>query len=82
LKHSRATEVWLRMELRDREMLVALKDNGCGFVADQTAAGGNGLLNMKERLAECGGRVECNGLPSQGMDIRFFFPLPVDPPSG
>jgi len=82
LKHSRATEVWLRMELTDREVLLALKDNGRGFMADQPVAGGNGLLNMKERLAECGGRVECNGLPSQGMDIRFFFPLPSDASAG
>jgi signal transduction histidine kinase len=82
LKHSRATEVWLRMELTDREVLLALKDNGRGFMAEQPAAGGNGLLNMKERLAQCGGRVECNGLPSQGMDIRFFFPLPADASAG
>jgi ligand-binding sensor domain-containing protein/signal transduction histidine kinase len=76
LKHSRATEVWLRLELTDREVILAIKDNGRGCAADQPAPGGNGLVNMQERLAECGGRVEFICLPESGMDIRFSFPLP------
>jgi signal transduction histidine kinase len=76
LKHSGATEVWLRLELSEKEVILAIKDNGRGCKADQTPPGGNGLVNMQDRLAECGGRVEFICLPESGMDIRFTFPRP------
>jgi ligand-binding sensor domain-containing protein/signal transduction histidine kinase len=76
LKHSRATEIWLRLELRESEVCISVKDNGRGFDPQKVAVGGNGLENMKTRLAECGGRVEFFSAPAQGAEIKFIFPLP------
>ncbi len=76
LKHSRATEVWLRLRLANSEVCLEVEDNGRGFKPEATAPGGNGLGNMKSRLAECGGDLQLASAPGQGTRIRFVFPLP------
>jgi len=74
-KHSRATEVWLRLALGDSEVSLDIEDNGCGFSAQQAGSLGNGLNNMKTRLAECGGQAEIISQPGKGTRLRFRFPL-------
>jgi signal transduction histidine kinase len=76
LKHSGATEVWLRLALREQETCVCVEDNGRGFEFEKVKAGGNGLGNMRSRLEECGGRMELTSLPGKGTTIRFIFSLP------
>ena len=75
LKHSGASEVWLRLKLLNSSVRVEVEDNGRGFVADSAPAG-NGLKNMQSRLAECGGRLELSSSPGKGTRIGFVFPLP------
>ncbi len=75
LKHSGATEVWLRLKLENGEVGVEVADNGHGFTP-KTATTGNGLGNMKSRLAECGGRAHLTSAPGRGTTIRFVFPVP------
>ena len=77
LKHSRATEVWLRLALVDSRVGLEIEDNGRGFNPQQTSPGGNGLDNMKTRLAECGGEAEILSQPGKGTKLRFGFPLPA-----
>jgi signal transduction histidine kinase len=76
LKHARATEVWLRLAMQDSRVVLAIEDNGRGFTSGSTGPGGNGLENMKSRLAECGGRMELISTLSHGTKIQFIFPLP------
>jgi signal transduction histidine kinase/streptogramin lyase len=76
LKHSGATEVWLRLRLVDAEIALEIEDNGHGFDPATVATGGNGLGNMKSRLAESGGSAELSSTPGQGVKLRFVFPLP------
>ena len=76
LKHSRAKEIWLRLELREDEVCISVKDNGRGFDPEKVAAGGNGLENMKARLAECDGRLFFYSSAEHGTEIKFVFPLP------
>ncbi len=75
LKHSEATEVWLRLAVKDRIVNLTIDDNGRGFRPQDAAASGSGLSNMQARLAECGGRAEIVSAPLQGTKIRFTFPL-------
>jgi signal transduction histidine kinase len=75
LKHSRATEVSLRITLKSSQVWVEIEDNGKGFSASQPSQGGNGLNNMKTRLEECGGQIEMVSTPGQGSKIRFSFPV-------
>jgi signal transduction histidine kinase len=75
LKHSGATEVWLRVALENYRVGVEIEDNGRGFVPIALRSGRNGLGNMKTRLEECGGSTEIISVPKGGTKIRFTFPL-------
>lgn len=75
LKHSCATEVWLRLALVDSRVSLKIQDNGRGFNPRQPSPGGNGLHNMQRRLIECGGQAEIISQPGNGTTLRFGFPL-------
>jgi signal transduction histidine kinase len=70
-KHSRATEVWLRIHWRDRTLHIVIEDNGCGFTGPDADASGNGLRNMGRRLEKIGGRFECVSRPGSGTACRI-----------
>ena len=74
LKHSGASEVWLRLELSGNMVCLKIEDNGRGLPLTMIS-GGNGLDNMQSRLAECGGTVELVSTPGQCVKIRFAFPM-------
>ena len=78
-KHSQATEVWLRIQWRDRCLAIALEDNGRGFVHLSTATTGDGLSNMRRRLEKIGGRFECQTQPGAGTICRIWLPLEQQP---
>jgi signal transduction histidine kinase len=68
--------MWLKLELRESVVRLAVEDNGQGFNPGAAGgAGGNGLANMQARLAECGGRAEITSRAGQGTRILFQFPL-------
>lgn len=75
LKHSKACEVKLTLSLQRRGILhIKYEDNGVGF--DTSAMNtGNGLSNIKKRVAESSGIVDINSSPGNGCRIRIYFPL-------
>jgi len=79
LKHSAATELWLRLTVEERVVRLAIDDNGRGFRPEAVLNNGSGLNNMQARLAEYGGRAEILSAPLQGTKIRFTFPLSASP---
>lgn len=76
LKHSGASEVWLRLKFADATVSVEVEDNGRGFQPGPPSPEGNGLRNLKSRLEECGGHARVTSAPGQGTRIRFVFPVP------
>jgi len=75
LKHSAASEVWLRLRQHDSEVRICVEDNGKGFDPAHTNPGRNGLDNMAHRLAECGGRIELQS-SSAGSRVLLIFCCP------
>ena len=73
LKHSGASEVWLRLKLQGTQVQVEIEDNGRGFDAHKLPPGGNGLGNITSRLAECGGQATFVTTPGQGARVRLCF---------
>jgi signal transduction histidine kinase len=83
VKHARATEVRISLELSARSFALMIVDNGCGFdwsnvgarlpaAADASrAAAGNGLLNMRKRLEEVGGHCEWVAAPAEGTRVKL-----------
>lgn len=76
VRHAHATQVWLRIAVRDRQLVVELADNGRGLNLSATATGSDGLANMKERLKTLGGDCEIATNPNSGTTVRFSAPLP------
>jgi signal transduction histidine kinase len=73
LKHSKATEVWLRVAFNNSVLTITIEDNGCGVGSAPLRRFGNGLSNMKARLDEIGGEFEIDG--SEGTRVRLIVPL-------
>ncbi len=84
VKHSGATEVHLRLAVKEKSFELAVEDNGRGFAVGASrqtvsaaagrAAAGNGLENMKRRLAGIGGSCEIQSVPGAGTKVIFFVP--------
>ena len=71
--HSGATKIDVRLEVTDRELLIQIEDNGRGFRARDTYAGGTGLRNLAQRASEIGARLTLCAKPGDGirLDCRY-----------
>jgi len=74
VKHSGATEVTLAISLADEVLEIRIADNGRGFEPDY-AAGGNGLENLKQRMAEAGGDCRLETRRNEGTTVFLTLPL-------
>jgi signal transduction histidine kinase len=82
VKHAAAQEVTLTIRLEDDLLRVEVADDGAGLKARRNSAGsrgrGNGLENMRSRMAEIGGRCEIQDRNPQGTAVIFIVPLLAD----
>ncbi len=74
LKHSRASEVYVRVVNNDSTITITIDDNGCGFNpgTGQNGHHGNGLRNMRKRMDAVGGQMELTTSPGHGTRLRFL----------
>ncbi|MDE3229675.1 MAG: sensor histidine kinase, partial [Chloroflexota bacterium] len=72
-RHARARHVWLRLEAQGDTMLLEARDDGQGFTPE-TASGGMGLGNLRERARALGGSAEITSAPGQGTTVRISMP--------
>ena len=80
VKHSGATEVWLRLRLVEGTLTLVVEDNGRGFEINGTvSADADGLGNLSRRLTEIGGRCEYRSEHGKGTTATFTAPLIVIP---
>jgi ligand-binding sensor domain-containing protein len=70
LKHAAATEVRIALALTDDDMTIEIMDNGRGIVAGRPDPTGEGMTNMKERLAKIGGEFKLRS-KSDGTTITL-----------
>ena len=78
VKHAQATEVWLRISAEPDTLRIVVEDNGRGFDGAPQDAFAEGLRNMRQRLAELGGRCELESRPGTGTKVNFELPWPRD----
>jgi signal transduction histidine kinase len=69
----------LQLAVNAGQLTLSLSDDGCGFVPEPAtgaavAGVGNGVHNMRQRLAEIGGRCEITSAPGKGAHIVFYLP--------
>jgi signal transduction histidine kinase/streptogramin lyase len=83
LKHSGATRAKISMAAANGVFEIQISDNGKGFDSSAIEAGaassgpgsGDGLSNMRRRLADIGGRCRISSTPGQGTTIRLVITL-------
>ena len=84
IKHAAASEVRVELKLEAAQLALQVADDGRGFDAATPAngpsaagriAGGEGLANMRRRLAEIGGACEIRSEPGRGTTVTFTVPL-------
>ncbi len=88
VKHARASEVRISLEVLSHGFVLLIADNGCGFdlngfkeaakdAGDARLACGNGLLNMRKRLEEINGDCEWETSPGEGTRVKFVLSAKV-----
>jgi signal transduction histidine kinase len=80
IKHAEAQNVWIVLERRATDLVLAVRDDGTGFDVTQTQAGYDlsgslGMLNMKERAEMLHARYVVQSTPGRGALIYLIIPL-------
>lgn len=75
LRHSRATEVTLKLVAAPRRIHLKIVDNGIGFDMNQVKKTTYGLQSMQERANEIGGVTEVISFPGKGTRVDVIIPL-------
>jgi signal transduction histidine kinase len=73
VRHAKARSARVRLERTAADLVVEVADDGVGIGEDVQA--GVGLLSVRERAAELGGRADVNCPPSGGTVVRAVLPL-------
>jgi len=76
VKHSQATEVWLRLKLEGNQLTLIVEDNGKGISSGGPAEAdrlrsGHGLANLTRRLESVGGRCEIHSAAGKGTRVEL-----------
>jgi signal transduction histidine kinase/ligand-binding sensor domain-containing protein len=80
VKYSDASKVDLSVKLENNALIVIVKDNGKGFdVAEKLNGnsdgfGGNGLINMRRRAENLGGKFEIDSAKNAGTSVTIRIP--------
>jgi signal transduction histidine kinase len=74
VRHAHAGEVTMELTVMNGELKIIITDNGCGF-DPSTSSKGNGLDNLRERLAKLGGQCHVESRLKAGATISLTFPL-------
>jgi signal transduction histidine kinase len=78
-RHAHAHRATVRLLRDDRDLLVEIADDGSGIAAEAQA--GVGLISLRERAAELGGRSEVTCPATGGTVVRAWLPLTHHPES-
>ena len=85
IHHARATRGRVAVAAREREVEIAIEDDGAGFDPAGLAAakgGGLGLSGISERARILGGRSAVRSSPGQGTVVTVTLPrAPAGPPT-
>jgi signal transduction histidine kinase len=75
LRHGAASEIQIRLHEEGDQLALMIQDNGAGFDATGTGAGGgNGLTNFRARAATLGAVLKLDSRPSHGTRVVLTIP--------
>jgi signal transduction histidine kinase len=76
VRHARATVVKVILKEKDEAVILEVRDNGKGIVADQIVGPKSyGLTGIRERAHLLGGQVSISGTQGRGTAVNVCIPL-------
>jgi signal transduction histidine kinase len=79
VRHSKCERVTMSLEIRDRELVGAIEDDGGGFdpetAGKASLSGGAGLRSMRERAQMLGGSLGVDSAPGAGTKVELRVPI-------
>ena len=84
-RHAQARQLWIRLQLEDDRLAIAVGDDGIGFdvarlPASTDADGGSGLYSAEARMQAIGGRLVLQSRPGRGTRAVATVPVVAEPP--
>jgi signal transduction histidine kinase len=74
VRHAHASQVRIQLQQTSDSLLLAIQDDGCGFVPKNR---GLGLLGVEERVHRLGGSVHISSDEGNGTLLSIELPNPV-----
>ncbi len=74
IRHSQATRVIVRCDIGERDVKIAVEDNGQGFDLKKLEDGGRGLKIIRDRVEVLGGEFDISTEIGQGTRVSFKIP--------
>lgn len=74
-RHAQARHVSVRLARQGGRLLASVRDDGVGFDARRTRAGGFGLVTMRERAALIGAALDVRSTPGRATEVRLSLPI-------
>lgn len=75
LRHSKATSFSVRLFSSEKVLVLIVEDNGVGINTGENKKSSYGLLTMRERVEEIGGRFNVISFPGKGTKIEIRVPI-------
>jgi signal transduction histidine kinase len=75
VRHAKATEVRLNIQMEQKQIRLTISDNGRGWANGEPIEGMDGVTNMRTRLQKLGGRFDISSKAGTGTIVRFDVPL-------
>jgi len=72
IRHAAADNLWIELARTDSGIAIQAWDDGRGSKEVQP---GHGLIGMRERLEQVGGRLEIETQPAKGFRLTAWMPL-------
>jgi ligand-binding sensor domain-containing protein/signal transduction histidine kinase len=76
VRHSGAKLLMVQLTILDDTLSLVISDNGAGFDVEHSRSGGNGLVNIRNRMSSVNGRAEIISTPGSGTTTTLIMPLP------
>ena len=73
IKYADAKKISIAIKKHDSDIIMEISDDGKGFDDEQIELG-NGINNMKKRIADCGAKINFKTKPNEGTQITIIFP--------
>ncbi|MBC3786852.1 ATP-binding protein [Spirosoma utsteinense] len=75
LKHAHARFITVQVMTDEERALISVEDDGLGGDFENTFHSGNGIINVKTRIAYLGGQVIWQSRPEKGTSVLISLPM-------